>query len=576
MDADTTPDTTPDPTPAPGADGPPPGDTVDALVVGAGIVGIYQLHRLVEAGFTVRLLEAGDGVGGTWFWNRYPQARFDSESYTYGYIHSKELFDEWQWSEHFAAQPEIERYLNHAVDRFDLRRHMTFGTRVDAARFDEATGTWLVHARRDDAGRDDRPEVTVRCRHLIAATGVLSIPYFPDVPGRESFAGEAHHTGLWPQRPVEFAGKRVAVVGTGSSGVQLIPAIADDVESLTVYQRTANWCTPLNNRPITAAEQAELRAGYERMREILETSASGFLHEPNERATFDDSAEERQRFYEAMWASPGFTKLTSNYTDVLRAGPANEEWCAFLRAKIRGLVDDPETAERLIPHDHGYAEKRPPFVTDYYETFNRPNVSLVDLQATPMRRVTPTGIETTDGERPFDIIVWATGFDFGTGALNRMGIRGRHGIALAEHWADGPTTYLGIVTRGFPNLYFPGGPHGATGNNPRYAGDQVDFVTDLLVHARERGIDVVEVRSEAQDEWMRMVDGWVKYSPFNEKSYFFGTNVPGKPTRYLLNPGGRPKLLSMIAAAVESGYDTVETTTLAAVASSDRGDRGHR
>jgi cation diffusion facilitator CzcD-associated flavoprotein CzcO len=522
---------------------------VDVVVVGAGIIGIHQLHRLQEAGFTARLLEAGDGVGGTWYWNCYPDARFDSESYTYAYLHSKELFEEWEWTEHFAGQPEIERYMNHAVDRFDLRRHITFGARVDSAVFDEATGWWRVHT---EGGLD------IACRHLVAATGVLSVPFLPAVPGRDSFAGESYHTGLWPHRPVDFAGKRVAVVGTGSSGVQIVPAIAELADSLTVYQRTANWCTPLNNRPITAQEQAELKAGFERMRDILQTSASGFLHEPCTRATSDDTAEERQAFYEAMWNSPGFTKLTGNYTDVLRAGPANEEWCEFIRAKIRSIVHDPETAEKLIPSDHGYAEKRPPFVNGYYETFNRPNVSLVDLKATPMVKVTPTGIETTDGHRDFDMIVWATGFDFGTGALNRMGIRGRDGRALEDEWAEGPATYLGIVTRGFPNLYFPGGPHGSTGNNPRYGADQVDFVTDLLVHARDHGFDVVEVRADAQEAWTTMVDEWARYSPFNEKSYFFGTNVPGKPTRYLLNPGGRPKLQSMIAAATDSGYATFE------------------
>ena len=534
-------------------------DVLDAVVVGAGIVGIQQLHRLIEAGFTVRLVEAGDGVGGTWYWNRYPEARFDSESYTYGYIHSKELFDEWEWTEHFAGQPEIERYINHAVDRFELRPYMSFGVRVESAEFVEATGTWLVRAQRSDA---DAGEV-LRCRHLVAATGVLSVPFFPPVPGRETFAGESHHTGLWPQQPVDFAGKRVAVVGTGSSGVQLIPAIADQVESLTVYQRTANWCTPLNNRPITDDEQAALKADFERMREILQTSASGFLHEPGERASSDDSAEERQAFYEKMWSSPGFTKLTSNYTDILRVGPANDEWCEFLRSKIRSLVDDPETAERLIPQDHGYAQKRPPFVTNYYETYNRANVSLVDLKATPMIRVTETGIETDDGERQFDIIVWATGFDFGTGALNRMGITGRDGVALVDHWADGPATYLGIATHGFPNLFFPGGPHGATGNNPRYAGDQVDFITDVLIHARAHGLDVVEASADAQDAWTIMIDEWAKYSPFTEKSYFFGTNVPGKPTRYLLNSGGRPKLHSSIAEAVDGDFDTFDFSTVA-------------
>ena len=455
-----------------------PAADVDVLVVGAGITGIYQLYRAREAGFSVQLLEAGGGVGGTWYWNRYPGARFDSESYTYAYLFSQELFDEWEWQEHFAEQPETERYLNHVVDRFDLRRHMRFDAAVTSAVYDESSGTWTVAV-------GDGTEI--RARFLVAATGVLSVPFFPDVAGRDDFRGEQHHTGRWPATPVDFAGKRVAVIGTGSSGVQLIPAIADEVASLTVYQRTANWCTPLNNAPITAEEQAQLRADFEAMREVLNTSVAGFLHPAHDRATFDDSEDERRAFFEKMWSSPGFSKLSSNYTDLLFDPAANAEWCEFIAEKIRGIVEDPETAEKLIPKDHRFGEKRPPFVTGYYETYNHPNVSLVDLGQTPIVRMTERGIETADGVQEFDIVVWATGFDFGTGALTRMGIRGRDGVALEDHWADGPKTFLGVQTTGFPNLFFPGGPHAAAGNNPRYNGDQVDFVTDaLVVRARPR------------------------------------------------------------------------------------------
>jgi cation diffusion facilitator CzcD-associated flavoprotein CzcO len=524
-----------------------PSAEVDVLVVGAGITGIYQLFRAREAGFSALLLEAGDGVGGTWYWNRYPGARFDSESYTYGYLFSPELFEEWHWKEHFAPQPETERYLNHVVDRFDLRRHMCFGARVTSAVYDEGSGTWLVTASGD---------LVVRTRFLVAATGVLSVPYLPDVPGREEFEGEAYHTGLWPDGPVDFAGKRVAVIGTSSSGVQVVPAIVDDVASLTVYQRTPNWCTPLNNRAISEAEQAELRSGFEQLRETLNTSVHGFHHPPNTKAASDDSEEERQRFYETMWNSPGFMKLTSNYVDLLSNPSANAEWCAFIADKIRGIVEDPDTAERLIPKDHRFGEKRPPFVAGYFEAFNRPKVDLVDLRETPMVRVTAKGIETTDGERPFDIIVWATGFDFGTGALLRMGIVGRDGRSLADAWADGPRTFLGVQTHGFPNLFFPGGPHAAAGNNPRYNGDQVDFVMDLLVQARDRGCDVVEVTERAEDRWTRMIDRGAE-SPlsFGEKSYYYGTNIPGKPRRYLLNSAGRPKLFSVIADVKANDYD---------------------
>jgi cation diffusion facilitator CzcD-associated flavoprotein CzcO len=520
-------------------------EDVDVVVIGAGITGIYQLYRAREAGFSALLLEAGDGPGGTWYWNRYPGARFDSESYTYAYLFSKGLFEEWKWNEHFAEQPEIERYLNHVVDRFGLRRHMRFGTNVTAAVYDEGSDKWTVVS-------SDGSEV--RTRFLITATGVLSVPYFPDVPGRDDFRGESYHTGRWPATPVDFADKRVAVIGTGSSGVQIIPAIAGEVASLTVYQRTANWCTPLNNAPITPEEQAELRAGFEAMCQTLNTSPSGFLHPAHDRGTFDDSADERLAFFEKMWSSPGFSKLTSNYTDLTLDHAANDLWCEFIAAKIRSIVQDPEIAERLIPKDHRYAEKRPPFVTDYYEVYNHPNVSLIDLKQTPILRVTQNGIETSEGLREFDIIVWGTGFDFGTGALARMGIRGRDGIALTDYWIDGPKTFLGLQSAGFPNFFFPGGPHAAAGNNPRYNGDQVDFITDTLVYLRDHGYRTIEVDPAAEERWTTMIDTGAAMSPFGEISYYFGSNIPGKPRRYLLNSGGRPKLLKEIRRVRQNDY----------------------
>jgi cation diffusion facilitator CzcD-associated flavoprotein CzcO len=532
---------------------------VDVLVVGAGITGIYQLYRAREAGLSVQLLEAGRGVGGTWYWNRYPGAQFDSESYTYAYLFSKDLFEEWEWREHFAHQPEIEQYLNHVVDRFDLRRHIRCDAKVRSATYDESSGTWTVVAG-DDA--------KYRARYLVAATGVLSVPYFPDVPGREEFRGESYHTGLWPTDPVDFAGKRVAVVGTGSSGVQIIPAIADEVTTLTVYQRTANWCTPLNNAPITSEEQAKLRDDFDAMCQTLNTSTHGFLHEPHDRATFDDSKEERRAFYEKMWNSPGFTKLTSNYTDLLFDPAANAEWREFVAERIRAIVEDPETAAKLIPTDHRFAEKRPPFVTGYYETYNKPNVSLVDLRETPIERVAETGIQTAEGLREFDVIVWATGFDFGTGALMRMGIRGRHGLALEDHWADGPRTFLGVQTTGFPNFFFPGGPHAAAGNNPRYNGDQVDFITEMLVSQRNRGYDIVEVDAAAEEQWTNMVDTWATMPPsFGESSYYFGSNIPGKPRRYLLNAGGRPKFFKEIGRVRANDYEAFKPSRSASRAS---------
>jgi cation diffusion facilitator CzcD-associated flavoprotein CzcO len=530
-------------------EGPGPADTgtdVDVLIVGAGVTGLYQLYLAREAGYSVQMVEAASGVGGTWYWNRYPGARYDSESYTYGYFFSEELFKEWEWTEHFAGQSENERYFNYVVDKFDLRRHIRFAARVTSAVWDESSATWLVRA----GGH------TARARFLVAATGVLSVPFYPDVVGRETFRGESYHTGLWPKTPVDFAGKRVAVIGTGSSGVQVIPVIADEVASMTVYQRTPNWATPLNNRPITPEEQAELKATFAAIRETVSKSPSGFLHAHPGKMTFGDSAEDRQEFYEKVWQTTGFGKLITNYSDMLLDPAANAEWSNFVADKIRGMVDDPATAEKLIPKDHGYGGKRPPFVTDYYQAFNKPNVSLVDLSETPITAVTETGIQTVDGLREFDIIVWATGFDFGTGALRRLGVRGRDGLTLAEYWADGPLTYLGLMCRHFPNFFFPGGPHGAAGNNPRYSGDQSDFIAGLLDYARARGHSVIEVPARLEQEWTDTVNTQAaRLSSFNEKSYFYGTNVPGKARRFLLNPLGRPKLLELMEAAVKNNYE---------------------
>jgi cation diffusion facilitator CzcD-associated flavoprotein CzcO len=514
---------------------------VDILVIGAGVTGIYQLYRAREAGFSAQLIEAGTGVGGTWYWNRYPQARFDSESYTYGYLFSEELWEEWEWSEHFAGQPEIERYFNYVVDRFDLRRHISFGTKVTSAVWDEPSGTWTV---RTEDGTERR------ARFLVAATGILSVPFIPEIPGRADFRGEQHHTGQWPKKPVDFAGKRVAQIGTGSSGVQIVPAIADEVASITVYQKVADWLTPLNNRPITPEEQADLKANFESIRDTLNTSVSGFLHQITMRSGLEDTPEQRQEFYEQKWNSPGFTKLSEHYYDMTTNAAVNEEFCEFIAAKIRSIVKDPATAEKLIPKGHGYGGRRPPFGTGYYEAYNKPNVHLVDINETPIIRITETGVETADGVHEVDIIIWATGYDFGTGALNRLGVRGRDGLPLKEYWADGPSTYLGVATAGFPNFFFPGGPHGALGNNPRYSGDQVDYVMDVLVHARDHGHDVVAVTAAAEEEWTNLVNDSESQSSFLKSSYFYGANIPGKAIKQLLNPTGRWKLQELIRESV--------------------------
>ena len=448
---------------------------VEVIIIGAGITGVHQLHLLREAGFAVRLLEAGGGVGGTWYWNRYPGARFDSESYSYGYFFSEELLAEWDWSEHFAGQEETEAYLNHAVDRFGLRDDIQFDTRVVSATFDEAASTWTVTTERGER---------LRARHVISATGVLSVPYHPEVPGRDLFRGEAYHTGEWPHEPVDFRGKRVAVIGTGASAVQLIPVIAAEVSSLTVYQRTANWCGPLNNGPITPEEQQRIKATYDEIYQACHSTFAGFVHRASKRHTFEDTKEERWALYEKLWNDRGFAKLLSNYRDLMTDKAANDEFSEFLAEKIRSRVHDPETADLLIPKDHGFGMKRPPMETQYYEAYNRPNVALVDLRATPIVAITERGIETTDGETEFDMIIWATGFDGFTGALLRMDIVGVGGQSLREAWADGPHTYLGMQVAGFPNFFIVGGPHVAAGNFPRATEMQVDFVTGLLQHLR--------------------------------------------------------------------------------------------
>ena len=451
------------------------------------------------------------------------------------------------------GQPEIEQYLNHVVDRFDLRRDIRFGAVVASATYDESSGTWTVVLGDGTA---------IRTRFFIAATGVLSVPYFPDVPGRADFRGESFHTGRWPTTPVDFAGQRVAVVGTGSSGVQLIPAIADEVASLTVYQRTANWCTPLNNTPITDDEQAQLRADFEAIRETLNTSVSGFLHVAHDRAAFDDSADERRGVLRKDVGQPGvFQTYEQLHRPVVRPG------------RERGVVrvhrgQDPRHRRRprdcgeVDPDRSSFRGEAPAVRHRVLRGVQQPEGDARRSEQTPITRLTATGIETADGLRELDIIVWATGFDFGTGALARMGIRGRNGVALTDYWADGPKTFLGVQTAGFPNFFFPGGPHAAAGNNPRYNGDQVDFITDTLVYVRDHGYDTIEVDASAEDDWTAMVDRAASKGPFGESSYFFGTNIPGKARKYLLNSGGRPKLFSVIADVRANDYEMFKLSRL--------------
>jgi cation diffusion facilitator CzcD-associated flavoprotein CzcO len=517
----------------------------EVIIIGAGVTGIYQLHRLREAGFDVRLIEAGTDVGGTWYWNRYPGARFDSESYSYGYFFSSELLAGWKWSEHFAGQAETEAYLKFVVDKLALRDLMQFRTRVSSAEFDEAGSTWTLTT-------EDGTQL--RSRFVVSATGVLSVPYWPAIPGRERYRGEAHHTGQWPKEPVDFTGKTVAVIGTGASAVQLIPEIAGQVGELVVYQRTPNWNAPLNNGKITDEEQAEIEATYDEIYRSCMNSFAGFVHKASPKRTFDDSKEERWALYEQLYTQRGFSKLISNYRDMMTNREANAEFSEFIAEKIRSRVNDPALAEKLIPTDHGYGMRRPPMETGYYEAYNRPNVSLVDLNETPIVTITEQGIETADGERAFDIIVWATGFDGFTGSLTRMQVVGEGGRVLRDQWKQGVVTYLGAMVPGFPNLFLAGGPHLIAGNFPRATEIMVDYITGLLEYARAHHHTHLAPADDACTEWTAEVHQAAGIALMAEKSWFRGANIPGKANEYLPYAGSLTKFRERMATMDEQGY----------------------
>ena len=490
----------------------------EAIIIGAGVAGIYQMYRLQELGIDATVLEAADGPGGTWYWNRYPGARFDSESYTYGYSFSKELLDEWEWSEHFAGQPETLRYLNHVVDKFDLRRHMQFGCKVAGASFDEEGSFWTVHL-------EDGREITGR--FLLTAIGMLSAATLPNIEGVDSFEGEAWHTYYWPHDPVELDSKRVAVIGTGATGVQVISEIADKVGELTVFQRRPNWCAPLHNAPIDQPTQAQIKASYDEIFKICRQTPGGFLHGPDPRKFRDVPEEERLTLWQKLYETPGFSKWMSNFIDVGINPDANAEYSEFIANKIRERVHDPMTAEKLIPKDHGFGTRRVPLETHYFEAYNRDNVRLIDINETPIERITPKGVQTTYQEFEFDLIIYATGFDAITGAFDRINFTGVDGIALRDQWADGPDTFLGMGTTGFPNLLMLSGPQGGSvsTNYPRGIETSVDWITDLLCYMRDHGYRRVESREDAELEWLQHVQEMYQFQLMSKvKSWFTGYN----------------------------------------------------
>jgi cation diffusion facilitator CzcD-associated flavoprotein CzcO len=525
--------------------------TYDAVIIGAGIAGMYQLYRLRQLGLSVRVLEAGSGVGGTWYWNRYPGARFDSESYTYGYSFSEELLQDWNWSEHFAPQAETLRYLNHVADRFDMRRDIRFGSRVSSAAFDEAARRWEVTL---DGGE------RFFGRFLITAIGPLSAHTLPRIPGVDSFRGQSFHTYRWPHEPVDFAGKRVSVIGTGATGVQVIQTIAPLVGQLTVFQRTPNWCTPLHNRKITEDEQRKIKAGYPAMFDLLRRTPGCYIHNTDPRGTFEVTEEERETFWEKLYSEPGFGIWMANFRDVLTDPKANALFSDFVARKIRQRVKDPATAEKLIPKCHGFGTRRVPQETGYYEAYNLPHVELVDTRATPIERITETGVRTSDAERGFDMIIYATGFDAITGAFDRIEFRGTGGQRLKDHWADGPKTYLGLMSAGFPNMLTIVGPHNASTrcNIPRCIEQNVDWATGLMRAARDRGITRFEATPEAEAEWSRhieeLADGML-YTQVDSWATGVNSNVEGRNVRRILQyQGGAPAYRARCDEVAATGY----------------------
>jgi cation diffusion facilitator CzcD-associated flavoprotein CzcO len=521
----------------------------DAIVIGAGISGLYQLIRLRELGMTARVFEAGTDVGGTWYWNRYPGARFDSESYSYQYSFSKELLAEWDWQEHFAPQPETLRYLQHVADRFDLRRDIQFSSWVQSARWDEAALHWVVTL---------ASGARYTGRYLITAVGPLSAPTMPRIPGIDSFKGQAFHTCKWPHQPVDFAGKRIAVIGTGATGVQTIQEVARTAGHLTVFQRTPNWCTPLHNRTISPAEMREIRADYPAMFKRCQETFSCFLHTADTRNTFDVSQEERLAFWEKLYATPGFAIWVGNFADMLTNRDANAAISDFIANKIRQRVNDPATAEKLIPRNHGFGTRRVPQETFYYEVFNQPNVELVDIRDTPIERITETGIRTSDREFAFDIIVYATGFDAITGSFDRIDISGAGGLALKDRWKAGPETFLGVMVDGFPNMMMLMGPHMALGNIPRSIEHNVEWVTGLLRHAKAHGISRIEPAAHEVQAWTDHVKSLAEgLLTFEIDSWMTGvnSNVDGKQVRIVARyAGSAPDYRARCDAVAAAGY----------------------
>lgn len=519
----------------------------DAVVVGAGISGLYAVYTLRRRGLSVLGLESAAGVGGTWYHNRYPGARCDVESVDYSYSFDEELQQEWTWTERFATQAELLAYLEHVADRFDLTRSFEFLTRVTAAEYDEDTARWTL---RTDTGR------TVTARYCVMATGVLSATHRPDIPGRDTFAGESYHTGEWPHEPVDFAGKRVGVIGTGSSGIQSVPVIAESADHVVVFQRSPNYSIPAGNRPLSPETVAEVKASYPERRRKAWASGGGTPFTPYPHGAMEVDEQERRRVFDEWWQRGGYL-FAKAFPDQTVNPASNDAAREYVEARIREMVEDPEVATDLIPTDHPIGTKR--IVTDsgYFTTFNRPNVTLVNLRRTPIEEITPTGVRTTDGLHELDVLVYATGFDAMTGALSRIDIRGRGGRDLRTEWAAGPRTYLGLMTDGFPNLFMMVGPGSPSvlANMVLGAEQQMNWIADCVDHLRERDAVAIEPTREAVDGWVAECNAKAAGTLFpTANSWYMGANIPGKPRVFMPYIGGFAVYGQTLADVAADGY----------------------
>jgi cyclohexanone monooxygenase len=531
------------------ASGKSPAEAYDAVVVGAGFAGMYMLHRLRGQGFSVRVYEQGGDVGGTWYWNRYPGARCDVESMQYSYSFSEELQQEWNWSERYAPQPEILKFANHVADRFNLRSDIQLNTRVDRATFDESTGLWSVTT------SDGK---TVAAKYVVLATGCLSNARMPDIKGLSDFKGKVYHTGHWPHEPVEFTGLRVGVIGTGSSAIQSVPIIARQASRLTVFQRTPNFSIPARNAALTAEERETFRAKYPEIRRFArEESRNGIYTEMPDRGALDDGDNERRSKYEARWSRGGLTFM-SVYNNLAIDKAANDTAADFVREKIAEIVGDPETAKLLQPNNHPIGSKRICIDTDYFATFNRPNVTLVDIRSNPIEEILPNAVRTGAKDYEVDALVLATGFDAMTGSVAKIDIRGRDGQTLNQKWAEGPKAYLGLMSAGFPNLFIITGPGSPSvlSNMIVSIEQHVDWITDCIAWMRDRGLDTMEARKDAEDKWVAHVNEVAHTTLYPQaNSWYMGANIPGKPQIFMPYIGGVGAYRQICNDVAAQGYE---------------------